>query len=96
MPLAQNLAYANGAVAHARTLLDGSSNKISDRINAAPGGIDAIIAARTGFDTTLINDVTTMRADTARALSYARGNHLGTIHSATRQCCDRSRGWQLW
>jgi hypothetical protein len=61
VPLAQFLTDAGNAIADARTHIHGSSNRRSDRIQAA-GGIDAIVAARTGTDATLLNAVGASRA----------------------------------
>jgi len=68
MSLAQNLTTAANAIARARAGIRGSSNRRSDRI-ASAGGIEAIIATRTGFDGTLLNDV-----DNSRATVHLTGN----------------------
>ncbi len=68
MSLAQNLTTAANAIARARARIRGSSNRRSDRI-ASAGGIEAIIAARTGFDETLLDDV-----DNSRATVHITGN----------------------
>jgi hypothetical protein len=70
MSLDQNLANGQLAVTEARKYISGSSNRRSDRI-AHGGGIEAIIAARTGFSTTLIQAVEDSRAQ-------ASGTHMSS------------------
>ncbi len=92
MPLGQNLAAAGLAIAQARTHIGGSSNRRSDRI-AAAGGIDAIIAARTGTDVMLENAVDASRnnvigptlvgaagADTTAIANGAIATRVGNCH----------------